>query len=248
MNCPFCAEEIKDQAAVCKHCRRDLSIVRPVYDELRAQSEQIAALKDEIAAIRERIETGTTAPVADGGGQSGTVSGAAEPSLARPSAVAGALVLTFVLVVLAYWVIVWIFDLDSTVLLVASLLIPALLAGSFPSVRLLGIWTLLILSILLGLSTLFAMSGIKSLYEHITILPRNEAELRDDVEAAFSIALSFVTGARLSQIGRLLTAADAEAAGLSKGTEGLRKMIEIATPIVTAIGALITGIRALLAH
>ena len=68
---------------------------------------------------------------------------------------------------------------------------------SLRPVRLLDTWTLVILSVFLGLVALLAMSGIKSLYEHIPILPRNEVELREDLEAACSIALSFMTGARM---------------------------------------------------
>jgi len=30
MECPFCAETIKDEATACKHCSRDLRVVRPV--------------------------------------------------------------------------------------------------------------------------------------------------------------------------------------------------------------------------
>ena len=63
----------------------------------------------------------------------------------------------------------------------------------------------------------------------------------------FGLAPAF-TGARISQVRKVLTTADEGAAGFARGTEGLRKSIEAATPIVTGVGALITGIRALLAH
>src|SRR5436853_7144897 len=35
MECPFCAETIKDEAVVCKHCSRDLRVVLPIINEIQ---------------------------------------------------------------------------------------------------------------------------------------------------------------------------------------------------------------------
>src|SRR4030088_2594957 len=35
MECPFCAETIKDEAVVCKHCNRDLRVALPVIAEIQ---------------------------------------------------------------------------------------------------------------------------------------------------------------------------------------------------------------------
>ena len=35
MECPFCAETIKDEAVVCKHCNRDLRVALPVITEIQ---------------------------------------------------------------------------------------------------------------------------------------------------------------------------------------------------------------------
>ena len=34
MNCPYCSEQVKDSAIVCKHCGRELFVVRPLMDKL----------------------------------------------------------------------------------------------------------------------------------------------------------------------------------------------------------------------
>ncbi len=56
MECPFCAETIKDEAVVCKNCSRDLRIVRPVIIEIDKIVIELDVLRRELDQTNARIE------------------------------------------------------------------------------------------------------------------------------------------------------------------------------------------------
>ena len=58
MECPFCAETVKDEAIACKHCSRDLRVVRPVIleiDEIVSELDRLQRDLDRVDAHLARI-------------------------------------------------------------------------------------------------------------------------------------------------------------------------------------------------
>jgi len=51
MECPFCAETIKDESIACKHCSRDLRVALPVMLEIQQLVSELDGLQNEIERI-----------------------------------------------------------------------------------------------------------------------------------------------------------------------------------------------------
>ena len=48
MECPFCVETIKDEALACKHCSRDLRVIRPVMLEIQDTVLELEKVRQEL--------------------------------------------------------------------------------------------------------------------------------------------------------------------------------------------------------
>lgn len=56
MKCPYCIEDINDQALVCSHCQRDLLFFRPFDDRLQVFDTRIIEITDKLNAMTAMLE------------------------------------------------------------------------------------------------------------------------------------------------------------------------------------------------
>lgn len=170
--------------------------------------------------------------------------------------IAGSAVATFVSLLVAHYIIVWLLDLNSRWLLAATLVVPALAAATCKRTDV-ALPIVVVCSGVLGVLDVGAMSLVAAWGNVRNALPNDLLEWINDIGWVLSIALSFMTGAltRRALAGgrdtRLITAAggllsEDNVTKEATRVEEIKHLIEVATPVVTVIGSITTGAYSLL--
>lgn len=177
-SCPYCVSDIAETALVCPVCRHDLQLVKSLLA-------RIAELEAAPAAVP------GSAPEADVPPPVVELQVPPEPAWGKA---AGYLLATVLLLLLAHWLVVFLYDARLIWLRLLALALPLPFGFLFARAARSGFAVGLPAAMLMAGGAVLGMSAVTGWIDQTPVLPQNMAELRELIEFAASIALSFTTG------------------------------------------------------
>jgi len=176
MECPFCAESVKTEALVCRHCSRDLRVARPVMLEIQTIVAELDRLRRELDGVNARLAR------------------IRFPLCYFVSHSIAYVFMPILLLVAAHIIVTIVLNVTPLYLRLASVVIPLPFGLALYARQKIGWRGAALLGILTATLAVTCMLVVTGVNDNVPILPGPWIEWREVIEYITSIALAFVAG------------------------------------------------------
>lgn len=189
MNCPYCLSEVSDEAVVCKVCTRDLYLLKPLTQKIRALEEKLQSQPSQ-QALEQRVRE-----------LEGLLLQAQESLHDAPRHwrhalmdLAQCFLIPLTLLLLGHALITVVYDLPLLYLRIVSIALPLPFGYWLFSQRRRLLLPWFLAAAMLAATAVVGMSAITAWVDHTPVMPQSLLEWKEFIEYAASISFSFLTG------------------------------------------------------
>jgi hypothetical protein len=182
MECPFCAETIKHEALVCRHCNRDLRIVRPIVIDNQLLVTEIDQLQLDLDRVNARLALFE------------------DPIRILLGHAAIYVFIPLLLLLAAHVVVTVVLDVSAVYLRLASVILPIPFGATLYALNKIGLKGGVGFGTVTAFLSVAAMLVVVGYVDSVPILPDTPREWREAGEYATSILLAYLTGNLLATL------------------------------------------------